>query len=165
MQFHIWMCGISAEFSFLLHMWDIYKLSTFEWKYLCNSQNGNVIPKHTKPKQTSITVKTSYKFFSMVQLIQTLNWEIIHLGVTDTILNDNKNLNWGALNDSYTVNASTNDWTHKTLHGLSVTKVPSPSTCELWSHLIVLQRHQTSVLMKSSKSLLISMDYLFSVTD
>jgi len=62
-QFHIWMCGIiSAEFSVLLHMWDIYKLSTFEWKYLCNSQNANVIPKHTKPKQTSITVKTSLKF-------------------------------------------------------------------------------------------------------
>lgn len=50
--------------------------------------------------------------------MQTLNWEIIHLGVTDTMLNDDKNLNWGALNASYTVNASINDWTHKTLKWL-----------------------------------------------
>jgi len=46
------------------------------------------------------------------------------------MLIDNKNLNWGALKASYTVNASLSDATHKTLHGLSVTKVPI--TINLW---------------------------------
>jgi len=97
-------------------MWDIYKLPTFEWKYICNSQNANVISKHTKPKQASNTVKTSLKFFSKLQSIQTLNWEIIHLGVTDKMLNDDKKpQNWGALNASYTINALINNWTQKNL--------------------------------------------------
>jgi hypothetical protein len=44
------MCGIiSAEFfSFVAYVGHL-KVITFEWKYLCNSQNANAIPKHTKP--------------------------------------------------------------------------------------------------------------------